>query len=118
VEVGQALLEIREKGLYQQGTFEEYCRERWGFARQTAYDYLKAAEVAENVRTCVQDMAGPSLSQARELAVLSPEQQREAWDAAVKASPNGQPTAAQVSQACAVYGELQSLSALITGRDE
>lgn len=51
VEVGNALAEIREHKLYRaQSTFEEYCRVRWDFARQTAYDYLKAAAVAENVR--------------------------------------------------------------------
>lgn len=32
VEVGSALMEIRDSRLYRQefGTFEDYCRERWG----------------------------------------------------------------------------------------
>jgi hypothetical protein len=56
VEVGKALQEIQKGKLYKAkyNTFEEYCEKRWGFARQTAYDYLTASKVAENVRTCVQ----------------------------------------------------------------
>jgi hypothetical protein len=77
VQTGNALAEIRFRRLYRatHATFESYCAERWGFKRQTAYDYLKAAEVVENVRAAVQRL--PSLTQAVEMAVLEPEQQRE-----------------------------------------
>jgi len=78
MEVGSALKEISERRLYREqgfGTFEEYCEKRWKFARQTAYDYLKAADVADNVRSSVQSL--PSFTQARELASLPPERQRE-----------------------------------------
>jgi hypothetical protein len=78
VEVGKALAEIQDGKLYRRqgyATFEDYCQQRWGMARQTAYDHVKASEVAENVRTCVQNP--PSLAHAREMASLSPEQQRE-----------------------------------------
>ena len=38
VEVGNALLTIRDKRLYQEqwATFEDYCRERWGMVRRQA----------------------------------------------------------------------------------
>jgi len=77
VEVGKALQEIQEGRLYKDkyNTFEEYCEKRWGFERQTAYDYIKASDVEQNVRTCVQTT--PTLCQARELAVLDPGQQKE-----------------------------------------
>jgi hypothetical protein len=77
IQVGAALTEIKDQRLYrdQFNTFEDYCRERWGFGRQTAYDYLKASQVYENVRSSVQ--IPPSFTQARELAALEPEQQRE-----------------------------------------
>lgn len=78
VEVGRALGEICNRRLYrEQGfdTFEDYCRERWGMERRTAYSYIESAEVAENVHLSAQ--SAPSLTQARELAVLTPEQQRE-----------------------------------------
>lgn len=77
VEVGKALQEIQKGKLYRKNynTFEEYCEKRWGFERQTAYDYIKASDVEQNVRTCVQTT--PTLCQARELAVLDPDQQKE-----------------------------------------
>lgn len=73
-EVGEALTEIKSQRLYkaQYNTFEEYCEKRWGFARQTIYDYIHAAAV--NVRMSVQNR--PSLSQAVELSRLEPQQQQ------------------------------------------
>ena len=52
VDVGRALLEIRDGQLYRQefGTFEDYCRDRWGIARRTAYQLIGAVQVVENVR--------------------------------------------------------------------
>jgi enamine deaminase RidA (YjgF/YER057c/UK114 family) len=77
LEVGAALREISGRRLYrEQGfkTFDEYCEKRWGWKRNKAYYYIQAAEVAENVHLSGQI---PSLTQARELAVLPPDQQRQ-----------------------------------------
>lgn len=48
VEVGFALVKIRDSRLYCQthSTFESYCRERWGFSRQRGYQLIAAAEVS------------------------------------------------------------------------
>ena len=48
VEVGNALLEIRDLRLYRgaHGTFDSYCRERWGFSRSRGYRLIRAAELA------------------------------------------------------------------------
>lgn len=48
VQVGLALAEIRDARLYKQryGTFEAYCRERWGFSRSRGYRLIRAAELA------------------------------------------------------------------------
>lgn len=78
VAVGKALREIQEDKKYQDAgynTFEEYCDKRWGFARQTGYNYVHASKVFENVRICVQNP--PSFSQAREMFGLSESEQRE-----------------------------------------
>lgn len=51
IEVGEALLEIRDSRLYREthGTFEDYCRERWGFSRSRASRLISASEVVRLV---------------------------------------------------------------------
>ena len=48
VEVGQALMEIRNRRLYreQYETFEDYCRERWGWSKTHVNRQIDAAQVA------------------------------------------------------------------------
>lgn len=100
VEVGTALIRIRDKGLYTEshGTFEAYCQSRWGMARRTAYQLISAAKVVENVRNCAHEVPATE-SQARPLTALKdPEQQREAWQKAVDTAPNGKVTGAHVQR--------------------
>ncbi len=49
VEVGAALLEIRDGRLYKNdySTFEDYCRERWGFTRMRATQLIGQQSGAE-----------------------------------------------------------------------
>ena len=97
-EVGRALMEIRDKGLYRDvlgfDTFEAYCKSRWSFTRQTAYQFIDSAKVIENVSDCLQKPLNEY--QTRPLARLEPEQQREAWQKAVETAPEGKVTAAHV----------------------
>lgn len=79
IEVGRALQSVKEGKLYRlrgHETFEAYCRDVHGFARQTAYHYIAAAEVAQNV-SLGRQAAMPAFTQAREMETLEPEQQRE-----------------------------------------
>lgn len=49
VEVGEALLAIRDGRLYREAgfaRFEDYTRERWGFSRSRAHRLIEASEVA------------------------------------------------------------------------
>ena len=64
VEVGEALMEIRDGRLYKQdyGTFEAYCKERWGFSRGHGYRLIAAAELSP-----VGDIPPANERQAREL---------------------------------------------------
>jgi hypothetical protein len=98
-EVGRALMEIRDKGLYRDvlgfDTFEAYCKARWSFTRQTAYQFIDSARVIENVSDCLQRPANEY--QTRPLARLEPDQQREAWQKAVETAPEGKITAAHVA---------------------
>jgi ParB family chromosome partitioning protein len=98
VDVGTALLEIRDTRLYRttHSTFEEYCRERWGFTRMHASRMIAAAEVVENVTDRLQIAPPSNIEQTRPLASLGPEQQVEAWQRAVETAPDGRVTAAHV----------------------
>jgi hypothetical protein len=97
IEVGSALLEIRDSRLYHQThkTFEDYCRERWEMSRQRAHQLIEASEVARNLSTVV-DVSPTSERQVRPLAKLEPEQQCEAWKMATEATPT--PTAEEVAR--------------------
>lgn len=101
VDVGQALLEVRDDRLYRaaHGTFEDYCRERWGLSRKRAYDLTAAAEVSAAVSPNGDTPSPPNEAVARELAPLrsDPPRLREAWSEAVE-EHGPEPTAAQVRE--------------------
>jgi N6-adenosine-specific RNA methylase IME4 len=100
VEVGEALLEIRDSRLYriEHRTFEAYCREKWGMSRPRVYQLIGASQVTKQVSTIV-DKAPSTESQARPLTKLPPEQQAQAWSKAVEMAGGEQPTAKQVEVA-------------------
>lgn len=81
--VGRALAEISERKLYRAkyATFQDYCRERWGFGRAHAYRLIGAAQVIENVSPAG-DIGGVPESTIRPLTKLGPADQRAAWEAA------------------------------------
>ncbi len=98
VEVGTALMKIRDARLYRDTheTFEDYCRERWGWSRQRSLQLIDGAEVARLLTTTV---VIPE-RQARELVPLmreAPELVADAFEAAVEQS-NGHPTAAVIRE--------------------
>ena len=97
VEVGQALMEIRDSRLYriEYKTFEAYCQEKWGMDRRQANRLIGSADVAENLGP----MGPKNERQARPLTKLLPEKQPEAWAKAVQIADGEQPTARQVEQA-------------------
>lgn len=98
VEVGQALLEIRDSRLYKMdySTFEDYCRERWGVTKVHAYRLMDASEVIGNLQSNQLVTFPVTESQARPLSVLPPEIQAKAWQKAIDTAPNGKVTAAHV----------------------
>lgn len=99
VEVGNALREIRNDGLYKQqgySKFDDYCRERWGWSRQHGYRLMDAAAVAALVSPMGDT---PNERQVRELMPLkdAPEAVREVM-AEANDRTNGQPTAAVIRE--------------------
>lgn len=77
-------MEIRDKKLYEKvrgtATFEMYCRERWDFSRQRAYQLIDAIAVKNNLSTCV-DITVTEY-QLRPLTKIPTEQQKEVWQKA------------------------------------
>lgn len=100
-EVGRALMEIRDRGLYKDvlgfETFEAYCKSRWDFNRAYAYRLIGSAQVVDAVSP-IGIQIPSNERQTRPLARLEPSQQREAWQKAVATSPEGKVTAAHVSK--------------------
>lgn len=99
LEVGNALLEIREKQLYRDhGTFEDYCKERWGWSRRRGIQLADAAEVVRNVNNSSHSLTHvpQNEAQVRPLTTLEPEEQAPAWEEACATAANGEPTAAEV----------------------
>ncbi len=97
-EVGNALMEIRDKRLYREThkTFEDYCNTRWQFSRTQAYRLIGAAQVVETLSP-IGDIP-ENEAQARPLAQIAPERRAEVWQRAVATAPDGQVTAKHVQQ--------------------
>jgi len=97
VDVGTALLEIRDERLYRKdyGTFEDYCRERWNMERANAYRLIESSKVILNLSP-TGDILPANERQARPLAQLEPDQQREAWQRVIERASDEKITAAHV----------------------
>jgi len=95
-EVGEALMEIRDRSLYivEFVSFEEYCLERWGFASARARQLISAAKVAQTVEISTVLNEG----QAKALGQVSAENRQAVYDAAVKVT-GGMPTAKAIQEA-------------------
>ena len=98
--VGMAMIEIRDKRLYrnEEGrTWEGYCREIFDMSHQHADRQIAAAKVIENLTPIgVTDDGKPDWellpaneAQARELARLQPEEQRDIWESLIEEKREG-----------------------------
>ena len=87
-EAGKALQSLRDRRLYRSThkTFEEYCRDRFGYNRSRSYQFIDAAIVVDNLQECPQivDIFPTREAQVRPLTPLEPPQQREVWQQAVE----------------------------------
>lgn len=109
IEVGTALLAIREQGLYKDfGTFEMYCSERWDLGRRRAYQLMDAAEVALNVNYSSHDK--PHETHLRPLVPLEPHEQRIVWEVVQQTAPAGKVTTAHTKSVVTLFKEM-----LVTG---
>ncbi|HEY2681548.1 MAG TPA: hypothetical protein VGI59_09535 [Candidatus Udaeobacter sp.] len=99
IEVGNALLRIREERLYKEkySSFEDYCEERWKISKSHANRLIGSSCVAANLAPMGVTIASERV--ARPLVSLPPDSQRTVFKAAVKSSRNGKPTARDVQTA-------------------
>jgi hypothetical protein len=102
-EVGEALLDIRDRRLYREGypNFNRYCQERWGMSRRHADRLIIASDVAEDLRPFGLTMANEA--QARELAHLPPQIRPVAWKMAVDTWETDNPPSAHVRSTVNVF---------------
>lgn len=94
IEVGEALGAIRDRRLYRatHGTFEDYCREKWGMSDRRARQLMTAAEIGTMVPVVTTER------QARELARVEPDRRQEVVEKASVAT-GGKITAAAIREA-------------------
>ncbi|MDJ0598129.1 MAG: hypothetical protein QNJ37_04730 [Crocosphaera sp.] len=111
-EAGKALKEISDRKLYRasHGTFENYCKARFGFGRRRPYQLMAAAEVVDNLMCTIgtQNLAIPlptTERQVRPTVGFKPETQVEIWSEAVKANLGRVPTEKIVKQVAARFKE-------------
>jgi len=88
-EAGKALMELRDRRLYRSThrTFEEYCKDRFGYSRRQPYLLMDAAVVFENlVEKCdpMDHILPTNERQVRPLVKLEPQQQQQVWQQAVE----------------------------------
>ena len=129
LKIGSALQEIHDRGFYRAdfSNFENYCQSRWKISRDRAYQLINASKVAKNVGFLPTRVGTPnpdlhptspvipsSEKQARLLAGLPPEQQREVWNKAVENSNGAQPTGNQVKDA--VQANKDAVQAILNRR--
>lgn len=110
IEVGNALLEIRDSKLYRAdfSSFDEYCLEKWGWGRKRGYELIIAAKTLDSlpekchqlVTNANQATALSKVSAPKRPAVLQKIQDAgkpvTAQNIAVAAAPEKKPTAPRV----------------------
>lgn len=100
-QVGEALLDIRERRLYREeySTFESYLSERWGMKHSQAYRLIDASKVMRDLSPIGDKGFLPANeSQARELVSLPSALRPLALNIAYQAA-DGSPTAAHIRSA-------------------
>jgi hypothetical protein len=104
---GKRLAQIRNNAWYRRWyvSWEDYCHDRWGMTSGHADLLIKEAEVIENLKTSSPGGFLPQTDrQTRPLVRLSPEQQVEAWQEAVRTAPEGPAPGIRITQEKKISG--------------
>lgn len=121
VEVGSALIRIRDERLYRDGygSFEAYCEQRWGMSRPRAYQFMDAAALTQALSPMVDNptiLLPENERQARELVGLAPERAAEIL-ARTAAANDGRLTAPTIRETRAAMERPASPEPVEEGQD-
>ncbi len=108
-ESGKALVELRSRRLYRSThkSFDQYCRDRFGFQRRHCYRLIDAVAVVENLcpngthqklETNGTQPLPTNERQVRELIGLEPDEQRHIWQQAVSKAGGKVPSSRVVKE--------------------
>lgn len=119
IEVGNALLAIRDERLYREhhATFEDYCQERWGITPQHGGRLIASAIITKNLEP-VGSIPPANERQTRPLTSLEPDEQRIVWEVVQKTAPNGNVTASHVKSVADVFKTVIKTGAIDNGEGE
>lgn len=97
LEVGNALIKVRDEKLYRTKfkTFQDYCKGKWGWTKQRAYQYIESTETVKALPAKSQPLVDSERA-ARALAEVPADQRVEVLKEAVK---DGPVTAASIAEA-------------------
>lgn len=112
IEVGQALMTIKEKRLYRIDfkTFEEYCQVKWQMEKSQTYRLINTANVIQNISP-IGELLPNNESQVRPLVGLEKDVQIAVWNDVVHESiiDNKKITAKMVEQKAEQYKEINEI---------
>ncbi len=93
-EAGTALREIRDKRLYRSThkTFEEYCRDRFGFTRHSANLKILAVDVVDDLVTNGHQILPTNERQIRPMTNLQSQERCSVWQQAIEEAGNKVPS--------------------------
>lgn len=107
-DVGSALLVIRDEKLHRakHKTFDEYCKEKWGFERAYAYRLIDSSKVVANIKgstftKAIGDRMPPlptTERQTRALKAAPAEKQAEIWNQVVEQAGDSEPDASAIEK--------------------
>jgi hypothetical protein len=115
--VGAALQEIRDQKLYkhEHGTFEDFCKDEYGFERAHAYRLIGFAEVKSTIEM---SPMGDKITNERQARALTPVPEEKRVEVLEETAKTGPVTAQRITETAAKVVEPKTQSAKIVAVDK
>jgi hypothetical protein len=100
IEVGEALIEIRDSRLYriEAKTFEEYCRNKFRLEKSRVHQLMSGSKIVASLDLENSTKVEVTERAVREIAKLAPERRAEVFAAATGSAAGHVPTAREIKQ--------------------